>query len=83
MQTPVIESSVPLSVHGLPVRRSSLIEVQSDGSRCFIILVDKLNGEWVTAWYRMGDYEWSTGHYFRDRLEAERDFLEREGRYLR
>lgn len=33
--------------------------------------------EYATAWYRMGDREWSHGNYFAFLPGAERDFVER------
>lgn len=33
--------------------------------------------EFVTGWYRDGDREWSTGHYFSDHVAATWDMVDR------
>lgn len=43
----------------------------------FVVLVDKQDGEFVTAWAGDGDSSWCWGHYFEDRAEAEADFRAR------
>jgi hypothetical protein len=59
-------------------------EIQSSGP-CGIVLVKKPDGEFVTAWYRLGDNEWVWGHYFMadNEIGAYTDFLERVREYKR
>ncbi len=70
-----------LRVHGYQVEAWCSTEEQS-GKACGIILVGIPGKEWVTAWYRSGDREWSTGHYFKyDEFDrAWMDFVERASR---
>lgn len=79
-----------LKIHGLPVRAWATTEFQGEPNApvaCGIVVVEKSNGsayrseaEYVTAWYRDGDREWSNGHYFRGEgsyREALEDFWDR------
>ncbi len=49
-------------IHGYPVLAFVRTEIQSENKDCGYIVVD--NGkEFVVAWYRDGDGEWSFGDY--------------------
>lgn len=78
-------------IHGHPILAFAQTEEQS-GVPCGIVLLqtrhaekDRVHSaltrdEYVTAWYRYGDREWSTGSYFsgdKAREEAWNDFVRR------
>lgn len=63
-------------IHDATVIAFSKTEVQSDVP-CGIVIVQRPEGDFVTAWYRTGDSEWSHGHYFTDEVLALQDFQKR------
>lgn len=64
-------------IHNKNVLAFVQTEIQSTGP-CGIVLVEVEPGiEWVTAWYRLGDKDWSNGNYHFDKQEAYNDLIER------
>lgn len=77
-------------IHGYPILAWAQTERQS-GEPCGIVLVQTKQAqrdvpaglgtpEFVTAWYRLGDHEWSHGNYFASEKAMEcawNDFIRR------
>lgn len=72
------------TVHGLKIFAFIRTEVQ-DGKDCGYIVVQHFRpDEFVTAWYRDGDSEWSSGNYgFKILGLAVRDMFERAYSFLK
>lgn len=69
------------TIHGYRVVGWVETETQSTGP-CGVVLVDRGEGayqRYVTAWYRLGEGEWSSGHYFAGKEHALLDFVKRAG----
>lgn len=81
-------------IHGHPVLAFVQTEVQSTGPCGYILAQTRsaekdgvhstlATDEFVTAWYRLGDREWSTGNYFsgdKAKEQAWNDFVTRVNR---
>ena len=69
-------------IHGYPVLQATCF-VKRQGCRpTRAVLLDKEQGEFVTAMQCEGDREWFWGHYIRDRAEALADYARRADQLL-
>lgn len=51
-------------VHGCKVVGWIQTEMQGDAACGYIMVYDTDKAEYITAWYRQNDNEWTTGEYF-------------------
>ena len=72
-------------VHSYPIVAFVRTEVYKEDD-CGIIVVQRgpdLECEFITAWYRDGDREWSHGNYgFKKLSEAIRDMIQRANQFV-
>jgi hypothetical protein len=63
-------------VHGCRVVAWIQTEMQGDKPCGYIMVYNTDKAEYITCWYRQGDYEWNTGIYFQGPNARENAYLD-------
>lgn len=67
-------TTTPKTVHGYPILAASATPGGNGTRPGHVILVRNDQGEFVTGWLGEGDSNWTWGHYFTERGEAQADY---------